>query len=85
MLISKIDPLDYLLSKATLIGCLAKWVMNLREFDIEYVDRKLIKGKVLADQLAEAPMIDDHPMLIDFPDEAIFNMDIGNQWKLYFD
>lgn len=30
-------------------------------------------------------MTDDHPMLIDFPDEAIFNMDIANQWKLYYD
>ena len=24
-------------------------------------------------------------MLVDFPDEAIFNMDIANEWKLYFD
>lgn len=24
-------------------------------------------------------------MLIDFPDEAIFNMDIADEWKLYFD
>ena len=30
-------------------------------------------------------MTDDHPMLINFPDEAIFNMDITNEWKLYFD
>lgn len=44
MLISKIDPLKYLLSKAALTGRLAKWVMVLSEFDIEYVDRKEIKG-----------------------------------------
>lgn len=43
-LISKIDPLKYLLSKTMLIGRLAKWVMILRKFDIEYVDRKVIKG-----------------------------------------
>ena len=29
-------------------------------------------------------MIDDHAMLIDFLDEAIFNMDIANGQKLYF-
>ena len=40
---------------------------------------------MIEDQLAEAPMTDDHPMLIDFPDEAIFYMDITNEWKLYFD
>ena len=85
MLISKIDPLKYLLSKASLTGRLAKWVMILSEFGIEYVDRKAIKGQVIEDQLAELPMSDDHPMLIDFSDEAIFNMDIANEWKLYFD
>lgn len=37
-LIAKIDPLKYFLSKAALIGCTAKWVMFLSEFDIEYVD-----------------------------------------------
>lgn len=37
-LIAKIDPLKYLLNKATLTGCLAKWVMLLSGFDIEYMD-----------------------------------------------
>jgi hypothetical protein len=42
-LIAKVDPLKYLLSKASLTGRLAKWVMILSEFDIEYVERKAIK------------------------------------------
>ena len=42
-LISKIDPLKYILSKSTLIDHLAKWVMLLSEFDIQYFDRKAIK------------------------------------------
>ena len=62
-----------------------KWVMMLGEFDINYVDRKAIKGQAIVDQLVEAPIEDDHPMLIEFPNEAIFNMDIANEWKLYFD
>ena len=33
-LVAKIDPLKYFLSKETLIGRLAKWVMILSEFDI---------------------------------------------------
>ena len=33
-LVAKIDPLKYLLSKATLTGRLAKWMMILLEFDI---------------------------------------------------
>lgn len=43
-LIAKIDPLKYLLSKITLTGRMDKWVMILTEFDIEYVERKAIKG-----------------------------------------
>ena len=39
-LIAKIDPLKYLLSKTALTGRIAKWVMVLSEFNIEYVDRK---------------------------------------------
>lgn len=65
MLVTKIDPLKYLLSKVTLTGRLAKWVMILIEFDIEYLDKKAIKGKVVVDQLVEAPMTDDRPMLIE--------------------
>lgn len=85
MLISKIDPLKHLLSKSPLIANLAKWDMILNEFDIEYVDRKEIKSQVIVNQLVKAPIEDGHPMLIDFLDEAIFNMDIAKKWNLYFD
>eukprot|EP01018_Ginkgo_biloba_P024701 Gb_11641 [translate_table: standard] len=37
-LIAKIDPLKYLLSKSTLTGRMAKWVMMFSKFDIEYVN-----------------------------------------------
>lgn len=83
-LIAKIDPLKYLLSKATLTGRLAKWDMILSEYDIEYVDCKAIKGQVIADQLADAPLKVDHPLIFDFLDESIFFIDMPT-WKLYFD
>ena len=67
-LIAKIDPLKYLLSKAALTGWLAKWVMVLSEFDIEYIDRKSIKGQVISDQLADAPLSDSYPIHDKFPD-----------------
>lgn len=38
-LVSKIDPLKYLLIKSALTGRLAKWVMILSEFDIQYTER----------------------------------------------
>lgn len=83
-LIAKIDPLKYLLSNSTLIGRLAKWVMILSEFDIEYVDRKAIKGQVITDQLAEAPLQHDKPLHIEFPDADILTVST-KFWELYFD
>lgn len=70
-LIAKIHLLKYLLSKASLMGRLAKWVMILSECDIEYVERKDIKGQTIANQLAEAPLKDHQPLNIEFLDESI--------------
>ena len=65
-LISKIDPLKYLLSKASFTGRATKWVLILSEFDIIYKDRKAIKGQVIVEQLAKAPLQEDHPIIVDF-------------------
>lgn len=62
-LITKIDPLKYLLSKVMLTGRMAKWVMILLEYDIEYVEQKAIKGQVIADQFAEAPIYSENPLI----------------------
>ncbi|GLJ30929.1 hypothetical protein SUGI_0616100 [Cryptomeria japonica] len=59
--------------------------MILSEFDIVYTERKAIKGQVIADQLADAPISDDHPMLTNFLDESVFAFTSSNEWKLYFD
>lgn len=49
------------------------------------MDRKVIKGKIIADRLAEAPLQDSHPLLIDFLDESVFTLTASTMWKLYFD
>lgn len=83
-LVAKIDPLKYLLSKATLTGRLAKWVMIFNEFDIQYVERKAIKGQKIADQLVDAPMQSLIPMNIDFLDESILTL-THLTWAIFFD
>ena len=59
--------------------------MILSEFDIVYKDRKAIKGQVIADQLSKAPLIGDHPIIVDFQDDTIMTIIPSTQWKLYFD
>ena len=83
-LIEKIYPLKYLLGKAALTGRLAKWMMILSEFDIEYIERKAIKWQVIADQLADFPLQDDAPIQVDFPDEHLMYM-TERTWKMFFD
>ena len=61
-LVTKIDPLKYLLNKVVLTVWLAKWMMILSEFDIPYVERKEIKGQAIANQLADFPMTDNAPL-----------------------
>ena len=83
-LIAKIDPLKYLLKKVVLTGHLAKWMMILSQFDIQYVKRKAIKGQAIADQLANFPLEDTTPMQIEFPNASIMYI-TKRTWKMFFD
>ena len=77
--------LKYMLSRILLIGCLAKWVMLLSKFDIQYVNKKTIKGQAIVDHLADAPLVVDHPLIIKFSNEHLCLIEEQTSWKLYFD
>ena len=46
-------PLKQILQKLEASGCLAKWSIELGEFDILFMPRTIIKGQTLADFIAE--------------------------------
>jgi RNase H-like domain found in reverse transcriptase len=46
ILISKVDPLKYLMTRPMLTGRLAKWAIIFTKFDITYMPQKTIKGHV---------------------------------------
>jgi ribonuclease HI len=86
ILISKVDPLKYLMTRPMLIGRLAKWAIILTDFDITYTPQKAIKGRVLADFLAAHPIQDNSSLKCDFPNEETLHIEEGNPiWELYFD
>ncbi|PKI42789.1 hypothetical protein CRG98_036823 [Punica granatum] len=87
-LLSKADPLKYLLDNLSSMRNIAKWRCQLTEYDIEYVSRTLVKGQAIADHLAEFPIEDSTPINPDFPDEGILQVDGEEEkpgWKMYFD
>ena len=85
-LVSRVDPLRYILSKMVLSGRLAKWAMLLSQFDITYIPQKAVKGQALANFLAAHPIPDDFPIDDDLPNEDVFAMTVTKStWKMYFD
>ena len=78
--------MKYLCQSPTLAGKLSRWLLLLSEFDIEYVTRKVIKGRAVAEFLANQAIPNEGETSWDFPDEhlgAITEEPIP--WTMYFD
>ncbi|XP_070057426.1 uncharacterized protein [Nicotiana tomentosiformis] len=88
---ARVDSLKYIFQKSIPIGKLAKWQILLSEFDIIYVSQKAVKGKALADHLAETSVGGEYePLKIYFPDEEVsfIGEDIAEAydgWRMFFD
>ncbi|XP_022895322.1 uncharacterized protein LOC111409511 [Olea europaea var. sylvestris] len=84
-LVSKIDPLKYIMSRPILSGRIGKWALLLSEFDIKFIPQKAIKGQALADFLADHPIPTEWELQEDLPDEEVLFIEIIPSWRLYFD
>jgi len=91
-LISKLDPLKYMMESTALNGRMARWQILLSEFDIVYVSQKAIKGSAIADFLASRALEDYESLNFDFPNEDLMyvanteeNPQMDHVWKLNFD
>ncbi|RDY14358.1 hypothetical protein CR513_00581, partial [Mucuna pruriens] len=88
-LVTKTDPIKYILEKPALTGRIARWQMTLAEFDITFVTQKAIKGRAVADHLAYHPLSDYQPLMDEFPDESIMNVAEAetppDEWRMWFD
>ncbi|KAL0287551.1 UNVERIFIED_CONTAM: Transposon Tf2-12 polyprotein [Sesamum radiatum] len=84
-LISKANPLKYVMTKPILSDRLARWYLQLQQFEITYVPQKAVKEQVLADFLADHPMPAEWELSDDLPDEDVLVIQIIPPWKMYFD
>ncbi|KAG8476462.1 hypothetical protein CXB51_033312 [Gossypium anomalum] len=91
-LISKLDPLKYMMESTALNGRMARWQILLSEFDIVYVNQKAVKGSAIADFLASRALEDYEPLNFNFPNDDLMYVAIAegdmpedHSWKLNFD
>ncbi|KAG8498128.1 hypothetical protein CXB51_007052 [Gossypium anomalum] len=91
-LISKLDPLKYMMESTALNGRMARWQILLSEFDIVYVNQKAVKGSAIADFLANRALEDYELLNFNFPNEDLMYVEIAKgdmpedySWKLNFD
>ena len=54
------------------------------EFDIDYVARKVIKGRAVVDFLAQNPVDNEQEWELEFPDEHLGLIEVQT-WTIYFD
>ena len=50
--------------------------MLVTEFDIDYMAKKMVKGRAVADFLAQNPLTDEEEWELEFPDEYLGVIDI---------
>lgn len=75
-LISRADPLKYIMSPPSVQGHIAKWTILLSEFDIHYIPRRIVKGQALIDFLASHLVPDNSPLQIKLPYENVMQVQI---------
>ncbi|XP_059623194.1 uncharacterized protein LOC132266356 [Cornus florida] len=74
--------LKYMLSRPLITGRIGKWALALMEFNFSYVPQKAIKGRTLADFLADHPSPEIESQVFDELDLAAIFM---TPWMLMFD
>ncbi|KAK4391471.1 hypothetical protein Sango_1924900 [Sesamum angolense] len=84
-LVSNANPLKYVMAKPVLSDWLARWYLQLQQFEITYIPQKAVKGQVLANVLADHPMPAEWELSDDLPNEDVLVIEVTPPWKKYFD
>ncbi|XP_028061729.1 uncharacterized protein LOC114265168 [Camellia sinensis] len=84
--VTRSDPIRYLLSKPALTGRMARWLLAPAEYDITYVTPKAIKNQALADLLTQFLSGEHEPAEVPLLDEVhVSTTAIETYWNLKFD
>ena len=81
-LISKFNPLRYIFEKLYLSNIIARWQVLLAKYHILYMTRKVMKGSVIIDHLANNAIKDYEPLNFVFPYEYVLVVEKGKGIRL---
>ncbi|XP_070005689.1 uncharacterized protein [Nicotiana sylvestris] len=84
-LVSKANPIKFMMSNPVLSDRLARWYLQFQQFEILYIPQKAVKGQALADFLADHPIPDDWELTDELPNEDAMVVKAQPPWKMYFD
>ncbi|XP_009622663.1 uncharacterized protein [Nicotiana tomentosiformis] len=84
-LVSRANPIKFVMSKPVLNDRLARWYLQFKQFEIVYIPQKAMKGQALANFLANHPIPDDWELTDELPDEDAMVIEVQPPWKIYFD
>jgi len=85
LVISKDDPVKYILSRSILNGWLAKWVVILKQYDLVYVPQGKIEGQALADFLADRAIANNWKLNDNLLRDDVFFINILLPWEMHFE
>ncbi|PIN12541.1 hypothetical protein CDL12_14846 [Handroanthus impetiginosus] len=84
-LISRADPVKFVMSKPVLSWRLAKWSIIFNQYEITYISQKVVKGQALANFLADHPIPAEWELSDEFSDEDALFIEILPVWIMLFD
>ena len=77
----KLDLMRYLFEAPSLVEKLVKWLVLLIEFDVEYLTKKTVKGRVVVEFLTLNPTSDDQKIELKFLDDLTAAIEVQG-WLL---
>ncbi|XP_070010383.1 uncharacterized protein [Nicotiana sylvestris] len=84
-LVSRANPIKFMMSKPILSYRLPRWYLQFKQFKIVYIPKKSIKGQALTDFLEDHPIPNDWELTDELPDEDTMVIEVKPPWKMYFD
>ncbi|XP_070026582.1 uncharacterized protein [Nicotiana sylvestris] len=84
-LVSRANPIKFVMSKPILSDRLARRYLQFQQFEIMYIPQKDIKGQALANFVEDHPIPDDWELTDELPVEDTMVIEVQPPWKMYFD